>query len=575
MNVPPPNDTKLTFWLRKTKWVAIAIFAPELVVYTAFEQWFLAKQFMKAINEAAAKSKMEKNRFVGFIPNRIFGLLIALKTLPPEDRDPLSKPPFDMVYAHYAVMGGFAADVANLHNTLQRVTLTTRGILFLAKHGRFLDTSRSNIQDKSKADTLAKGLVCFQVLWIVGQAIERKVAGYPITLLEVHTIVHVVCAVVMYGLWIRKPLNVQDPTVIDFRERLDILAFMLQTSSLAEHNLGGFECKCINGDKFNSDPTFLWYTNPQPVSSEVKDTPNEVFSAPDTSTVDDNRVLTKYDMKTDIVEEYTPRHNSKIVCKLISGQALSCGLGPDMTFKAIYTPDGFLPQDMICAVSLSQTDINRLELTAKFITRIVELAKLDNPSYTPATKSWSDAVPTSFYQQTSDLAQFSNFPAPSQYAWGLLTLRAPNFGGSVLNNISTATAMALIPTAYGCVHLGALSIIFPTPVERLLWKVSCYYLIATAGASALFSLIIYGDRLIYMVCQPHIKNTAISVCRSWPRTIMRCEGRGAEMVDIVLYVILASVGLILFLYFSARLYIVIESFIHYGMFQLGSIKPLR
>jgi hypothetical protein len=38
MNVPPPNDTKLTFWLRKTKWVAIAIFAPELVVYTAFEQ---------------------------------------------------------------------------------------------------------------------------------------------------------------------------------------------------------------------------------------------------------------------------------------------------------------------------------------------------------------------------------------------------------------------------------------------------------------------------------------------------------------------------------------------------------
>jgi hypothetical protein len=153
---------------------------------------------------------------VGFISNRILAfLLIALKTLPPEDRDHPSKPPFDMVYAHYAVMGGFAADVANLHNKLQRVTFTTEGILFLAKHGRFLDTSRSNIQDKSKADTLAKSLVCFQVMWVVGQAIERKVAGYPITLLELHTIVHVVCVIVMYGLWIRKPLNVQNPIVLN------------------------------------------------------------------------------------------------------------------------------------------------------------------------------------------------------------------------------------------------------------------------------------------------------------------------------------------------------------------------
>jgi hypothetical protein len=76
LNVPPPNDTKLTFWLRKTKWVAIAIFGPELVVYTAFEQWFLAKKFMKAINEAAAKSKVEKNKVRGFIFNRIIGFLI-------------------------------------------------------------------------------------------------------------------------------------------------------------------------------------------------------------------------------------------------------------------------------------------------------------------------------------------------------------------------------------------------------------------------------------------------------------------------------------------------------------------
>ncbi|CZR63043.1 uncharacterized protein PAC_12940 [Phialocephala subalpina] len=499
LNVPPPNDTKLTFWLRKTKWVAIAIFAPELVVYTAFEQWFLAKQFMKAINEAAAKSKVEKN-----------------KTLPLKNRDPPSKPPFDMVYAHYA---------------------------------------------------------------IVGQAIERKVAGYPITLLEVHTIVHVVYVVVMYGLWIRKPLNVQDPTVIDFRDRLDILAFMLQTSSRAGHNVPGFECKNILGDKINRDPTFLWYTNSQPVSLEVKDTTNEVFSAADIRTVDDNRVLTKYDMKTDIpniVEEFTPCHNSR-----------------DQGKKTI---QDFPPQDRICAIFLSQADINRLELTAKFITRI-ELAKLDSPGYTPKTISiWDSAATASFYKQTSALAQFSNFPTPKQDAEEFLTLRAPNFYGSILSNIGRtsaylATAIALIPTAYGCVHLGALSIIFPTPVERLLWKMSCYYLIATAGASALFSLIIYAYQLIYVVRQrrrtlprqtqsQHRVRQRRSSFRPNQRLFMhRVTDKVADILvsDILVVVSVAVIGLILPLYVSARLYIVIESFISLrhvpiGVYQTPSLN---
>ncbi|KUJ17077.1 uncharacterized protein LY89DRAFT_550286, partial [Mollisia scopiformis] len=36
MNVPPAGESKFAFWLRKTKWVAIAVFAPEIVVVNAF-----------------------------------------------------------------------------------------------------------------------------------------------------------------------------------------------------------------------------------------------------------------------------------------------------------------------------------------------------------------------------------------------------------------------------------------------------------------------------------------------------------------------------------------------------------
>jgi hypothetical protein len=518
-------------------------------------------------------------------------LLIVLKTLPPEDPDPPSKPSFDMVYAQYAVMGGFVADVANLHNTLQKVPFTTEGILFLAKHGRFLEMSRSNIQDKSKADTLAKGLVCFQVLWIVGQAIERKVAGYPITLLEVHTIVHVVCAVVMYGFWIRKPFNVQDPTVIDFRDRLDILAFMLQISSQRE-SLGGFDYKLEFGEKRIWNPTFLWYANTQPALLDVEDTPNEVDSTLDTRTID-HPVLTMYDNNADIpniFEEFTPCHNSKAVCKLITGQVLSCGIGPATQYMLpIDSKNEFTsvdpPQRWVCAVSLSQTDVNRLELTAKFINRVVELAKLDDPGYTPQTRytaRTSHKATASFDKQTFDLHQFSNFPAPKQLTNKLVALRAPNFDGSVLNNISEtsaylATAWALIPTAYGCVHLGALSIIFPTSVERVLWKVSCYYLIATAGVLAIFSLIVYADELIYTVFQPHKTGTPISLCMEWlNKTWHRWMG-SVSYRDESMSIILIILGVIGLFYVSARFYIVIESFtslrhVRIGVYQTPSLN---
>jgi len=46
------------------------------------------------------------------------------------------------------------------------------------------------------------------------QSIARKVHGYPLTLLELHTLVHVICAFAMYALWFRKPLDIQEPTVI-------------------------------------------------------------------------------------------------------------------------------------------------------------------------------------------------------------------------------------------------------------------------------------------------------------------------------------------------------------------------
>jgi hypothetical protein len=80
---------------------------------------------------------------------------------------------------------------------------------------------------------LAKGLVCVQVLWVAGQAIERKIAGFPISLLEFHTLVHVFCAIVMYMLWFRKPYDINEPTVIPTEDFPNALAFVVASSRWA------------------------------------------------------------------------------------------------------------------------------------------------------------------------------------------------------------------------------------------------------------------------------------------------------------------------------------------------------
>ena len=98
-------------------------------------------------------------------------------------------------------MGGFVYDVGNLCDDLCLVTLTPRGIIALARQGQFVDISTEDIRDKSKADFFTKSLVCVQVSWMVIQCIARKAAGYPLTLVEIHTMVHVVCALTIYMLW--------------------------------------------------------------------------------------------------------------------------------------------------------------------------------------------------------------------------------------------------------------------------------------------------------------------------------------------------------------------------------------
>ncbi|RAR06489.1 hypothetical protein DDE82_003309 [Stemphylium lycopersici] len=118
-------------------------------------------------------------------------------------------------------MGGFALDIddtdfrnAVLFNGAKRLTLTAKGIALLAQCGHIPDVSLDDIKDKNKADGLAKLLVCIQAGWMIVQVISRTASGLPTTLLEVHVVAHVVCALIMYILWWHKPRQVTSPTLL-------------------------------------------------------------------------------------------------------------------------------------------------------------------------------------------------------------------------------------------------------------------------------------------------------------------------------------------------------------------------
>ena len=112
-------------------------------------------------------------------------------------------PYFSLAYCFFVNMGGFVVDAREIDHKHGYLTLTSEAIKKCAERGKFFEIDESEITDKSKADVLAKGLVSLQVTWMLVQCIARKIAGYPLTVLEVHTFVHVFCALVMFGLWMK------------------------------------------------------------------------------------------------------------------------------------------------------------------------------------------------------------------------------------------------------------------------------------------------------------------------------------------------------------------------------------
>ena len=121
-----------------------------------------------------------------------------------------------MTHSFFAGMGGFVfdtddADCPPYIPGSPRLILTAHGLAKLAEHGHLPNLSKTLIADKSKADFVAKMLATLQASWFLVQCVARWKAHLTMTLLELNTFAHAICALFMYLFWKNKPYDVHEP----------------------------------------------------------------------------------------------------------------------------------------------------------------------------------------------------------------------------------------------------------------------------------------------------------------------------------------------------------------------------
>lgn len=147
----------------------------------------------------------------------------------------LDRHEWTMVHSHYLAMGGFALDISDKRlqfledEGYKQFTLTKHGFFWVADNEIDLipDLSKTDIQDKSKANGLAKTLVCLQAIWFCIQCIVRLTQGLTISLLELNTFAYALCTLLIYVLWWDKPLDIGSQTLLQGPGSKELAALML------------------------------------------------------------------------------------------------------------------------------------------------------------------------------------------------------------------------------------------------------------------------------------------------------------------------------------------------------------
>ncbi|KAF8250040.1 hypothetical protein K440DRAFT_542332, partial [Wilcoxina mikolae CBS 423.85] len=167
-----PNQKDRFRNMYKIVYMLVAAFFPEIVVAIAFNELRLARKIRREL------SKSEYSEVVWALED------IKLKK------------------CFFVVMGGIIGEVG--HGPGQRTCVITPEQFIECAKTRAIQNDifrKETMADKGNSSNIAKLLVCTQIFWLIVGSVMRKASGLPVTLLEFHVVIQVVCAIVMYGFW--------------------------------------------------------------------------------------------------------------------------------------------------------------------------------------------------------------------------------------------------------------------------------------------------------------------------------------------------------------------------------------
>lgn len=532
LNVQPQERTEAQSWVETSKWVGFGILAPELLVFIAWRQYASAMNLDRTVRELKESMSSSKT---------------TEKNVVVSDKEHSLHNPWSTTHSFYANMGGFVFDFGDedLAETDRftrkhtRLTLTPRGVVLLMRCGYLPNVSEKEIMDKNKTDNVSKLLSILQALWMFAQIVGRLSTKLPVTLLEVTTLAHIICALLVYLLWWNKPKLINEPTKLKGEWAAPICAYMYMSSQIS----GWRRPRPGILKKYWKDPEISVLTyNPPPTRS----TPPDHESAPEdaTTNADDASATPNYDSSRSHSQygTFTPRPAAAL------------------TNKGLDTETSYLEQLESRLKSSQDLQAQRWTLAAKAMTlypairsRVTthEVERIPSAPRSSQRSSLDEkgCNSTPYRPTTTYLKPTTEELVDSSIGnWARENLLR-NMSGFVMGMVVWSASMA-----YGGVHLAAWNNFFPTPVERLLWRCSALCIAASGLTWILINLSAHTS--------PVIKNY-------WKRV----AALRADMFSLVGLGGLATLcGLA---YVLSRLYLVVESLISLRTLPKGAFDTME